>query len=330
MLSIFRNNQASTAVILLVVIALLRWPALAGWVAPLQAEPDGAGVLYAWFFGWSLSLPLLSAVAAVFLVWIQALLVNWLVISSKINPERNWLAALLYAVVVSSVRDFMYLSPALVAVTFVPLALRIMFKLYKSHDTTLLVFDTSMMLAIAGLFYVPTLWLAPLFLLAILYLRTVKLPDIVVFSGALFVPGFIGWAIAVWKDRGYLFVQKYTQQLFQLWDIHLDTSWDTLSQITVLGIMALTVLAGFNTYYHKRLIQVQKYNNILYWILLGALFSMLLRHAPQAGHLLPAGVTTGIFLALSLQEIRNRLIAEVLFLALLALIYSAMLLPSIS
>lgn len=327
MLELFRNNQAYTAVLLAILTVLMRIPALLGWISPDAVPPDGEGVLYPLFLGWTTDRVFLSALFSAILVYGQALLINWLVNESRVNPERNWLAGLLYVVVMSSVSDFHFLSPALVAVSFVPVMLRVLFKIYKSPDTTLIVFDVALLLAFAGLFYVPILWLSPVVLLALIYLRSIKLREVLVFVVALFLPGFTGWVLAFWKQLGTMFFQQYTDNLFQFWNFETSTTWTTLGQTAILGVMALVVLLSFNLYYHKRLMQVQKYNNILYWLLLATLFTILLRNTPQSEHLMLAGASVGVFMALSLQAIRNKLIAEVLFLALLVLIYCGLLLP---
>lgn len=326
MLELFRNNQAYTAVLLAILTVLVRIPALLGWISPDAVPPDGEGVLFPLVFGWATG-PFVSAILSAFFVYVQALLVNWLVNESRVNPERNWLAALLYVVVMSSVSDFQFLSPALVAVTFIPVVLRVLFKIYKSPDTTLIVFDVALLIAFAALFYVPVLWLSPIVLLALIYLRSIKLREVLVFAVALFLPGFTGWALSFWKQRGTMFFHQYTDNLFQFWNFETGATWTTLGQAAILGIMALIVLLSFNLYYHKRLMQVQKYNNILYWLLLATLFTMLLRNQPQSEHLMLAGVPVGIFMALSLQAVRNKLIAEVLFLALLAVIFCCLLFP---
>lgn len=326
MLELFRNNQAYTSVLLAILTVLVRIPALFGWISPDAISPDGEGVLFSLFFGWSTG-PLVSAITAAVLVYVQALLINWLVNESRVNPERNWLAALLYIIVMSAVGDFMFLSPALAAATFIPVILRVLFKIYKSPDTTLIVFDVALLMAFAGFFYVPVLWLSPVILLALIYLRSIKLREVLVFAVALFLPGFTGWVIAFWKNQGTAFFHQYTDNLFQFWNFEISSTWTTLGQTATLGVLALVVLLSFNLYYHKRLMQVQKYNNILYWILLATLSTILLRNAPQSEHLMLAGAPVGIFMALSLQAIRNKLIAEVLFLALLALIYCCLLLP---
>lgn len=324
MLVFFRNNQVSTAILLAVFTFLVRIPAILGYVAPDAQPVDGAGMLYEMLFGQLAQNHTLSAVLSAILVFIQGLLVNWLVNKTRVNPERNWLAPLLYVAAVSAIPDFLFLSAPLVAATFLPLTLRLTFQIYKSPDPTLMVFDTGLLTGIGALFYVPALWFFPAVLLGLTHLRSLKVREIVAFFGALLVPEFLGWVYALWHNEGSVFRSIQFGSLWQFWDFHLDSSLSILIRCGLLALLLLTVLFSFNTYYFKRLIQVQKYNNILYWVLLTTCLSAFLRNVPTLEHFVLAGTSIGIFLALSFQNLKNKAIAEVLFFSLIVLIECVM------
>jgi hypothetical protein len=319
-LVLFRSNQVSTALILAIFTILVRLPALLGYVTPDPFADDSAGMLYRFLFGWSTENPFLSALTAAAIVFVQALLVNWLVNQSRVNPERNWLAPLLYVLVMSCTPDLLFLSAPLVAVTVMPIMLRLIFQIYKSSEPTMIVFDAGFLTALGALFYVPFMWLFPVMLLALTHLRTLKLREIAVFISGLFVPGFLGWIVAVWQNMGGLFRKAHFSTLWQVWDLGIEQQLPVLVRSSVLLLLALTVLLSFNTYYHKRLMQVQKYNNIMYWIILATCATAFLRNTPTIEHFALAGTSVGIFLALSFQSLKNKAIAEVLFFGLLALV----------
>lgn len=316
----FRSNQVSTGILLAIFTLLVHLPALLGFITPDAAPADGAGMFYNLLFGWLAAQPLLSAIASALLVFIQGLLVNWLVNNSRVNPERNWLAPLLYVLVMSCVPDFLFLSPAIVAVTVMPIMLRLIFQIYKSADPTMIVFDAGFLTALGALFYIPTLWLFPVILLGLTHLRSLKPREIAVFMTGLFIPGFLGWIVALWNNMGGGFIQLHFSTLWQFWDFQTDFQLSTLLRSSLLLLLALTVLLSFNVYYQKRLMQVQKYNNILYWIILVTCVTAILRKTPSVEHFALAGTSVGIFMALSFQSLKNKAIAEVLFFGLLAVI----------
>lgn len=320
MLVFFRNNQVSTAILLAIFTFLVRIPAILGYIVPDGQPVDGAGMLYEMLFGQIAQNHTLSAILSAMLVFVQGLLVNWLVNKTRVNPERNWLAPLLYVVVVSAISDFLFLSAPLVAATFLPLVLRLTFQIYKSTDPTLIVFDAGLLTGLGALFYIPFLWFFLPVLLGLTHLRSLKIREIIVFFAALAVPGFLGWFYALWHNAGSAFSSQQFGSLWQFWNFHLESSLNIQIRCGLLVLLLLIVLFSFNAYYFKRLIQVQKYNNIMYWVLLTTCLSAFLRNVPTLEHFVPAGTVVGIFLALSFQSLKNKAIAEVLFFSLIVII----------
>ena len=174
-------------------------------------------------------------------------------------------------------------------------------------------------LAAAALFYLPAIWFAPFILLSLTHLRSLKFREIMVFFAGLFTPWVLGWAVAVFNNQGGLYRKDTIAMLWQFWDFELQTDLTTLVRGGMLLFIFLVVLLGFGVYYYKRLMQVQKYNNILYWMIFTTIATLFLRNSPHITHFLLAATPVSIFLALSFQNIKNKAIAEVLFLFLLAI-----------
>ncbi len=317
MLGLFRNNQLYTVFFLALLTVLLRFPAFAGWLDYQPSLPENAGVLYRLLFSTAIQSSLLSASLATVLVFSQALLVKWLANESRVNPDRNWFPALFTIVVMSSINDFQYLSPALVASTGIPLILQRIFSIHKSNDITLTIFDTGLLIGIASLFYLPSLWLTPFFLIAIFSLRTLKLAEVASYIVAVLTPWIIGWGMDLLftqnppgLDLTVIFNWLTIQP--EIIDIHFWVS------VVILAIFFSILLLSASTYYRKRLIQVQKFNNILFWLLFGTMLSILFNRVFDFSHILLASSAFGAFLALSFLSIQNKLVAEVFFFLLLA------------
>ncbi len=324
MLALFRNNQAATALVLAVFAILVRLPGLLGFVAPAPDIVGGTGPTYQLLFGWAAESPRLSAIAATVLVYVQALLMNWLANQSRVNPERNWLVSLLYVLLASSIADFQYLSAPLVAATFLPVAYRLLFRIYKSNDIALLVFDIGLLISAAALFYLPTFWLLPVALLSILHLRSLKINEMAALAAGAFTPGFLGWAVAFLNDQGGAFRHAHFSGLFEFWNFEFTQSIVGWAKIGLMAAMFLVVLFGYGTYYYKRLIQIQKYNNLLYWLIFAVCAIAFLSNELRAEHFLLALTGMGVFWALSFQSMKNKGVAEVLFLALLGAVFTVM------
>jgi hypothetical protein len=322
-LGLFRNNQLYTVFFLALIAVLLRLPAFAGWIHYQPVMHENTGFLFRVIFSKALDSALLSSTLAAFFVFIQALLVKWLANESRVNPDRNWFPALFTLVFMSAISSFQFLSPALVASVFIPLILKRLFSIAKSNEVALTIFDTGLTIGIATLFYLPSLWLAPIFLVGIFNLRTIKISELISFIVAVFTPWIISWGVILLLEKTPLGM-NFGALLgwVHLGEESLDiTFWASFCLfVLLLGILFLSV----NVYYKKRLIQVQKFNNVLFWVVFGTVSTIFFNKAFDFSHLLLASSAFGIFLGLSFLSIQNKLVAEVLFFLFLIVIFIAL------
>lgn len=321
MLALFRNNRTTTSLLLAVYIGVLHLPALLGWTAPPADSGVGAGVLYAPVWGWLEGNSLYSAVAAALLVFVQALWVNKLADEFRIPHDRGWLPGALYALAASSLADFWFLSPPLAAVIFVPLALRRAFRVYKQPAATALLFDIGFWTAVAALFYPPALYVLAALYAGINSLRSFKGREQLVLLSGILTPMFLAWVGSFWFDRGAAFWPVQFGQLFGWIGFDFDFDFRARLEWGFLASLLLAVLLSYGIYYHKKLIQVQKYVSILYWLLFAVGLSALLYPGPRVEHFLLAMPALGIFLAMSFAAIRRPLLAELFHLVVLAAIF---------
>lgn len=325
MLAIFRNNETSSIFLLAVYVGLLRLPALLGLVPPVPCAAEGASV--AWMCHLLSEKPFWSAVTAATLVFVQAILLNNLDQKYRLAPDRTWLPGMVYALVASALPQFLYLTPPLFALTFILMGLNQLFGTYKQQVATGAVFDSAFWVMVGALCYPPVLLLLVAAFIGLSVLRSFNFRERVVFFSGAMVPLFLGWLWFFWHDEGGLFWQKQFGSLFGF--LHFDTSWDakSLMQIALMLFLTLFVLLNFGAYYHKKLIQVQKYISIFYWFLFVGGLSALLQNQLRMEHLLLLAPTVALFLSLSFVGLRNRGLAEILHFALLGLVFFLMFFP---
>lgn len=329
-LALFRNNQSTTSLLLALYVGGLHLPALLGWAQPrVDAGIAGEGALYQALFGWAAAHSFFSALAAAALTFVQAVMINQLADTFRITEERNWLPGVLYALAASCLGDYWFLSPPQVAATFIPLALNRVFGVYKKPAATARIFDAGLWTAAASLFYPPAIWLLLVMFAGISTLRSFNLREQLVCLSGIFTPLFLAWTAFFWFDKGGEFWTIQVGSLFHIpeFDIH----WMLETQLkAALGVLLLlVVLLSYGTYYRKKLIQVQKYINIHYWVLLVvALTSLLLPHG-QLEHFYLSMSSIGMFLAMSIGAIRRPLIAEIIHLCAVAGVFLIYYLPGL-
>jgi Family of unknown function (DUF6427) len=317
-IALFRSNQNVAVFLLALYVGLLHVPAFAQWVPlPLEGQGQG-GILFELIRPFIEKNAVFSAILATVLVLIQAVLVNWVVSEVRMMPERNWLPGMLYAYFTACIPAFQYTTAPLMAATFIPLALQQVFRAYKAQQATTIVFDAGLWIAVAGLFYPPAVFLLIFTYISLNSLRSFSFREQAVFLCGAFVPGFLGWVACFWFDKGYWFRHIHFWGLFQYFDFSMPFNIAMQAASGWIGLLLLWVLLGYGRYMSKKLIQIQKYINALYWLIAVGGLSLLLRTKPDTVHLLLIAPAMGILLAMSVQSIRNRMVAEILHLGLLA------------
>ncbi len=327
-LSIFRNNRVSTAILLALYLVLTRAAAFLGWVHPTPWPTANGSMLYEAMFDWAAKAPFYSALVAAVLVYLQALMVNRLADEFRLMNDRNWLPGMFYVLVSSALPEFLFVSAPLVAATFVPVALRRIFKAYKITQASALVFDAAFWMSVAGLFYPPALILLFAAFIGLSVMRSFNLREQLVFMTGAAVPLFLTWLWYFWDDRGTEFRALQFGEIFQLYRFNVTFDTKMLLKTSFLVLLLVVFLYGLNHFYQRKLIQAQKAITTLYWVLLTGGLLMLLRSEWRWEHFLLPAAAAGIFLAFSFQGIRNRLVAEILHLALLGLLFFIQIFPA--
>lgn len=319
MLQIFRNNQFFVAVPLLLYTLVLHAGALTGFVSH-SPHPEEGGLVYQGLFGWTAGMPLVSALMAVALVLFQAIYLNTLADQYRLMGERNWYPGLFYALAASCMPEFLFVSPPLVAITFVFPVLWSIFKAYQKPFMSQAIFDAGLWLSVGSLIYAPMLWLGIAAFAGVGVVRVFRLSERFVFFSGVFVPQFLCWLWYFWSDKGAHFrdVQKHAVLQWYRFDVGFDTAM--LLKSGLLLLLVIVFLLGFGSLFSRKVIQIQKYISVLYWFLVLGALSALARTEWRWEHLLLSAAPTGILLALTFQSIRSRFWLEINHLALVVLV----------
>jgi hypothetical protein len=318
-LGIFRNNPFTIVIPLAFYLFLLRAGAWTGHVMPPETVQTGGFLYNAWFL-WIAQSPFWSAVTAFVLVLIQALSVNMLADNFRLMADRNWFPGLFYGLAAGALPEFLWLSPALVAATFVPFSLWRIFNAYQKPQVTAAIFDGALWISVASLFYPPALWLLIAAFAGYSVVRVFRLNERFVFLFGAFVPLFLAWVWYFWADKGAEFRATHWSGLFRLFDFEITWDEQMLLKTGLTIALVLVFLSGLGSFYHRKGIQAQKFISVLYWFFALGGLSVLLNKHWHWEHLLITAPVMGIFLALVFQGIQNRLWAETWHLILLALV----------
>ena len=324
MLSLFKNDNVLSVLFLVMLALLLRLPLSLGFIeiyTPLTIQGSWYSLL---FNNWTHQFPLLSAGVAMLFVCFQAVLLNRMVANYRMLRDRTQVYGQLYMVFCSMIPAFLFLSAPLVAVSFVLLALNNIFALYRSKNVEANIFNAVFWIVIGSFFYPLTLWLLPVFMIAVALLHTIRFRDILVFLSGIIVPWFLFWGFSFVVMDTMLFWENVSAYGVAIPKDIASTFlvFPSVVYVIVVSLLLLWIVFSFNSYFSRKLIQIQKYITVFYWLLVFVLFSFFFQREIGLEHLLLLAPTIGFFLGHSFQLAKNKLVAEYLFLALFCLAFS--------
>lgn len=327
MLLFFRNNQFTTFIPLALYVVLTHLAALLGVVQAGEMQQTKGGLLYDTLFGWAAHQSFYSALAAAALVLLQSLQVNRLADEFRLLSDRSWLPGLFYALAASSLPDFLFLSPPLVAVTFVPITMRRIFQSYQKSIGAAYVLDAALWVTVGSLFYPPVIFLLTAAVAGVLVMRSFSFREQWVFVTGVLVPLVLCWLGFFWADRGTAFLLDQFGHLFGFYRFGTEWNAQTLLKAVLLGSALLFALFNSGRFYYRKLIQTQKCVTVMYWFLGVATAAALLQGDMLPAHFVLLMPSAGIFLSMVFSAMRNRMLAEIAHLLLLGFVVFVQYLP---
>jgi hypothetical protein len=319
-LAFFRNNQFSSAILLAIYIGVVRLPALLGFIAIPKDICMNTGVLGDSLCQFTATNPSLSAFIAAIIVLFQAILINNLDTTFRLNADRSWFPGLFFVLISSILPSFLFLTPALLAISFIPISIRNIFEAYKQQAASSIMFDAGFWITVGSLCYPPLVFLLLAAFIGIGILRSFTFKERLIFASGAFVPLFLTWLWLFWHDNSAYFWEHQYGDIFSLY--RFNTTWTLKSalQSGLLVSLMLVSVFSFGTYHYKKLIQTQKYVDILYWFMFIGAFGVLLRALPQEMYWLLVTPSLGIFIGSSFLSLKNKALAEVFHLLLIGTI----------
>ena len=100
--------------------------------------------------------PMVNYVLSTILITVQAGIFNSLLLKNKVYNENSYLPAFLYAILAVSVVDYMTLSPALMSLTFILMALSNIIRRIDNQATDELFLSSGIYIGVATMIYLPS------------------------------------------------------------------------------------------------------------------------------------------------------------------------------
>lgn len=256
---------------------------------------------------------------------VQSIMVNGLVTEFRLAKRQTYLPSISFILCLFLFAGSDVLSPALIANFLILLALNNLYQAYDKKNSILEVFNAGFFVAIAALIYLPTLWYFLFILIAWFSLRSFNIKELIILLSALFSPLFL---MGTW--------QFINNNLQNWWQSDFVSQWTASKgdfmlnipfwiSIALLASALIWSLLSIQRLKSKTTIREQKFINVLYWLLLTSVISLLGQRSffmgQNMGHFALVALPLGILFSLHLQTISsNRLAGWVHFVFLLGVL----------
>jgi hypothetical protein len=320
MLSLFRSNQIVVAGLLLLYICVVRLGIF--WQLPAfetVGEPAFFTELVHLVIGrnaW------IAAMVASILVFLQAILVNRIANNFQISNQSSFFPGLFFVLMASSIPDFLKLSAPLLATTFILLAFNQLLGTWNTQKVAGQIYNVGFWIGVSVLFYMPTIGLVFASVVGLNLLRGFDFRErMMIFCGFL-TPIMLAWTWFFLQDAGGWFWEKhFLSRQFGFIDFFaVPQSEPLMAKIAFLSIVSTVLVFNSGVYYHKKLIQGQKYVSVCFWFLVVSAAVFLLRPQFDLTHFYLCTPFLGIFLGITFLNIKDQRIAESLHVFLLFVI----------
>jgi hypothetical protein len=267
----FRQKSPGNIIVLLFFGMLLKLPLFLHPKQITASENDED------FYHWLIQLlnaisannAVLSSLLAFLLLYIQALMVNFLVNEYRLMQKPTYLPAMAYLLLTSLLPEWNYLSSPLVATTFITLIFVKLFRLYNVASARGRIYNIGLLLGISSYFYFPSATFLICILLGLVILKPFRLNEVILLLMGCLTPYYFIAAYLFLNDK--LSIATFFPHISVVVPVIRSTIWLAIS---ILFLAIPFLIGGFfvQTHLHKMLIQVRKSWSILLLYLMLAFF----------------------------------------------------------
>lgn len=282
-------------------------------------EPNCTNIIYdnlAQLIDFGLLAPIFTSL----LLFLEAILLNQMVIKNRLTHELSLLPGMLYILCFSVLAEFIPLHPILLANLFIILFLKEMFKIVKHPRPYVLLLRAGIFGAIASLFFFPYTLTIVLGILIINSLRTIKIIEVFQFLTGYILIYLILYSILYFLGLGHSF---FNEQWFANFHIPIEMArWAQMDWISAIVIFCLILIpAGLYTSFLKKksLNSRKKITLTFQWMAL-CLLSLLMSCEMLKPHVLVLAIPLSICYSIIILRSKKGFVFEILHLLCVALI----------
>lgn len=258
MLNLFRHNTFTAGVLMVLVAILFRLPIL---IHPEPYQLVNDAFLSNFLFGFLIRFgdtPLISYIAALVLVVIQGVMVNYTVSRHDILYKDTYLPGLMYVVLCSLYPGQFQLTSQLISNTFLILVFQRLCYLYESPKPLLLVFDSGMYLGTGLLFNYSLAIFLPFIFISVVVFTSFNLRYIIISLIGILLPVYFILVFFYVTDRLDEMVQIGLNSVEQFRLKPLENSWEIYAPWFVLLPVAAISAFGLQQNFFRNKVKTRR------------------------------------------------------------------------
>lgn len=257
------------------VVGLLLWGAGAVH-PPAMPPPQGPVPLYTLLFSWFSGTPYLAMGIGFVLVVVQAIWLNFIVLNHDLVPHNTSLTALLFLLFISLLPSYLTLTPLTLTIPFVLFILQALLKAYNEPQPIELVYTAGFFVALASMFFFPSLLLYCFLLCCLLVYRTMKWREWVSSLIGLATPYLYLVVVYFLSDNIPALTAQYADYLHQVRMGIPSTgpsTWILFGLMALFGLLGIWNLLRLN---QEKTVEFRKKGLVFLWLLVWSLLICLL------------------------------------------------------
>lgn len=201
---------------------------------------------------------------------IQAGIFNGLLIKNKAYDESNYLPAFLYMILMVCVPDFMSLSPQLLSLTFVLLALKSVLRRIDNQVKDELFLNSGLSIGIATMIYLPAAIFFFVFLFSLILFSTAVLRRVLLYFFGFILMFALTYIYFFWTGNDAIFVNSFISQSLWMKSFEMLSFQETL--LISASFIFILLISVVKTIGSARLTNFQqKIQQVIWLMLLGGI-----------------------------------------------------------
>lgn len=312
--NVFRKVQWYTPLLLLLGGALLWLNAFLGPEKTLSELAANNAPLFKLLRPLIFDYPLMAVIVSFLVLMVQVFFINHIASSRGLTDRYSALTGLLYLLLMSNTQGMIAPHPILFANLFLLFALNKILKEYQEKEGMAEIFSSSMLIAIAGLFYLPALlfFLFLIFSLTLYFRLSLRsiIASLLGFVTPFFFLGLYFFLSDVLHER----MQALTFA-FQPWLVF-NYYPDTHEKVFILGLAVFSLLSIARlriSYMPDKVIRIRRNVQVLFLLFsvsaLSYLFATYYIHLHHALLAIPLSISLAVFF----HDIKKKMVTEVVF-----------------